>query len=115
MATCVQGDEEEAQRQNHYSPFGIPIRGAPVFIDEHQGDENVFCLPPFFGPLLFANKDSDARDHCANERSTSSVLLLLLLLLLADLEALTNFLFFAQRSSLTSVSPSTWQLSASPS
>ena len=27
-------------------------------------------MPPFFGPLLFDNTDSDARDHCANERSS---------------------------------------------
>lgn len=24
---------------------------------------------PFFGPLLVENESSDARDHCANERS----------------------------------------------
>lgn len=29
----------------------------------------MFCVQPFFGPLLFDNTDSDARDHCANERS----------------------------------------------
>ena len=31
--------------------------------------ESIFCTPPLFGPLLFKNVDSDARDHCANERS----------------------------------------------
>jgi len=30
---------------------------------------SIFCVAPFFGPLLFDNTDSDARDHCANERS----------------------------------------------
>jgi len=30
---------------------------------------SVFCVSPFLGPLLFDNADSDARDHCANERS----------------------------------------------
>jgi hypothetical protein len=33
--------------------------------------ESVFCTLPLFGPLLFDNVDSDARDHCANERSIS--------------------------------------------
>lgn len=28
---------------------------------------------PLFGPLLFDNNDSDARDHCANERSMTSL------------------------------------------
>lgn len=29
----------------------------------------VFTERPLCGPLLFANNASDARDHCANERS----------------------------------------------
>lgn len=37
-------------------------------IVRHPG-ESTFCAPPFLGPLLFDNTDSDARDHCANERS----------------------------------------------
>jgi len=28
-----------------------------------------FWASPFLGPLLFQNESSDARDHCANERS----------------------------------------------
>jgi hypothetical protein len=43
-------------------------------IHRHHG-KSVFCVPPLFGPLLFDNTDSDARDHCANERSTSLLLL----------------------------------------
>ena len=34
-------------------------------------DRSVFVQRPFFGVLLFDNTDSDARDHCANERSKS--------------------------------------------
>jgi hypothetical protein len=34
-------------------------------------ESSIFCIPPFLGTLLFDNTDSDARDHCANERSTS--------------------------------------------
>ncbi|EEQ90971.1 hypothetical protein RJZ56_004945 [Blastomyces dermatitidis] len=29
----------------------------------------IFLSKPFFGPLLFDNNASDARDHCANERT----------------------------------------------
>ncbi|KAL2138852.1 hypothetical protein VTI28DRAFT_6169 [Corynascus sepedonium] len=36
--------------------------------------QNVFCLPPPFGPLLFDNEQSDCRDHCANERTFLSYL-----------------------------------------
>lgn len=38
MNTHSQGDEEEAAtitaQPHRYSPFGIPVRGAPVFVDE---------------------------------------------------------------------------------
>jgi hypothetical protein len=43
----------------------------------HHGEE-IFCVQPFLGPLLFDNTDSDARDHCANERSTVTDFLILL-------------------------------------
>ncbi|KAK4039108.1 hypothetical protein C8A01DRAFT_36941 [Parachaetomium inaequale] len=36
--------------------------------------QNVFCLPPLLGPLLFDNEQSDCRDHCANERTFLSYL-----------------------------------------
>ncbi|GAW10717.1 hypothetical protein ANO14919_000520 [Xylariales sp. No.14919] len=32
-------------------------------------DSNTFTSWPLFGPLLFENDSSDARDHCANERT----------------------------------------------
>lgn len=35
--------------------------------------QNTFTARPLFGPLLFDNETSDARDHCANERSEYSV------------------------------------------
>ncbi|KAI0874676.1 hypothetical protein GGS24DRAFT_458593 [Hypoxylon argillaceum] len=31
--------------------------------------QNTFTARPLFGPLLFDNETSDARDHCANERT----------------------------------------------
>lgn len=34
----------------------------------------VFTERPWFGPLLFDNNASDARDHCAAERSMWSLL-----------------------------------------
>jgi uncharacterized membrane protein YidH (DUF202 family) len=35
---------------------------------------SIFCIPPLLGALLFDNTDSDARDHCANERTFLSYL-----------------------------------------
>ncbi|KAF8856831.1 hypothetical protein BDZ45DRAFT_745010 [Acephala macrosclerotiorum] len=90
MATCISADEEEAERQNHYSLFGIPVRGAPVFVEEHSG-QNVFCLPPIFGPLLFANTNSDARDHCANERTFLSYLRLSLYMAIVSIAIVISF------------------------
>ena len=37
----------------------------------HAGTSAFFAWP-LFGPLLFENETSDARDHCANERSACS-------------------------------------------
>lgn len=48
-----------------YVPIGEHL---PDLSRRHRG-EDVFCVQPFFAPLLFDNSDSDARDHCANERS----------------------------------------------
>ncbi|KAI5920183.1 hypothetical protein F4810DRAFT_683703 [Camillea tinctor] len=36
--------------------------------------KNTFWTWPFLGPLLFENESSDARDHCANERTFLSYL-----------------------------------------
>ncbi|KAK6220181.1 DUF202 domain-containing protein [Colletotrichum tabaci] len=55
-----------------------PLRGSellrPVEVGEiggpgHAGKSTFFAWP-ILGPLLFENATSDARDHCANERST---------------------------------------------
>ncbi|KAL2209020.1 hypothetical protein CC79DRAFT_1367222 [Sarocladium strictum] len=36
--------------------------------------KSTFFKGPFLGPLLFVNESSDARDHCANERTFLSYL-----------------------------------------
>ncbi|KAG7287853.1 hypothetical protein NEMBOFW57_007370 [Staphylotrichum longicolle] len=49
----------------------------PVDVSEMRDNgilENVFCLPPILGSLLFDNESSDCRDHCANERTFLSYL-----------------------------------------
>lgn len=51
----------------------------PVEVGAYIGQDNMdtksaFWLWPIFGPLLFENESSDARDHCANERTFLSYL-----------------------------------------
>jgi hypothetical protein len=52
-----------------HASLHLSKHNANVSIRHHES--SIFCIPPFLGPLLFDNTDSDARDHCANERSTS--------------------------------------------
>ncbi|CAG9997643.1 unnamed protein product [Clonostachys byssicola] len=54
--------------------FCVPLSSltTPIEVGEigytRAGSSVFFAWPPF-GPLLFENESSDARDHCANERS----------------------------------------------
>lgn len=49
-----------------------PVQVAEV--RDGYGGDDAFWTWPFFGPLLFENESSDARDHCANERTFLSYL-----------------------------------------
>lgn len=60
------------QDLSHHSGYG------------HAGT-STFLAWPILGPLLFQNESSDARDHCANERSDSRLQPLFIVLLLAML------------------------------
>jgi hypothetical protein len=48
-----------------------PNNCGPELTSVRHSDQSILCTTPLFGPLLFDNLNSDARDHCANERSTS--------------------------------------------
>ncbi|KAK0629726.1 hypothetical protein B0T17DRAFT_195576 [Bombardia bombarda] len=54
-------------------------------------DDNVFCLPPVFGPLLFDNESSDCRDHCANERTFLSYLRLSIYMAIVSVAIVLSF------------------------
>ncbi|KAI1174624.1 hypothetical protein F4777DRAFT_377262 [Nemania sp. FL0916] len=44
----------------------------PVEVDDFEPGlegQNKFATRPFLGPLILENESSDARDHCANERT----------------------------------------------
>ena len=58
----------------------------------HQRDRsNIFCIPPLIAPLLFDNTDSDARDHCANERTFLSYLRLSLYMSIVAVAIVISF------------------------
>ncbi|KAK5696555.1 hypothetical protein LTR97_007858 [Elasticomyces elasticus] len=53
-----------------YNPLYNPLKSRPVLVHQRNDyDRHVFIERPYFGPLLFDNDDSDARDHCAAERT----------------------------------------------
>lgn len=51
----------------------------------------LFFALPFYAPLLFPNVSSDARDHCANERTFLSWLRLSVYLAIVSVAILINF------------------------
>ncbi|KAI9751225.1 MAG: ATP-dependent RNA helicase dbp4 [Chaenotheca gracillima] len=89
-------DDEESVVSNGYNPFYSPLRARPVLI--HQSEEQSYSRPPalflarpFFGPLLFDNNDSDARDHCACERTFLSWLRLSIYMAIVSVAIVMSF------------------------
>ncbi|KAI0520923.1 hypothetical protein F5B22DRAFT_644663 [Xylaria bambusicola] len=64
--------EDEPRRAFSFSSCLGPFSCVPVEIEDYGpafAGQNTFTTWPLFGPLLFENENSDARDHCANERT----------------------------------------------
>ncbi|KAH7355079.1 hypothetical protein BKA65DRAFT_497604 [Rhexocercosporidium sp. MPI-PUGE-AT-0058] len=92
-------DEEEVGSRNTYRVFGITMGAKPVNVPPHNST-SIFCVPPFFGPLLFDNTDSDARDHCANERTFLSYLRLSIYMAVVSIAIVVSFHLKSQPSRL---------------
>ncbi|KAK4156528.1 hypothetical protein C8A00DRAFT_41009 [Chaetomidium leptoderma] len=77
-ATVPAPDEEDSPTSwCNCCPAPLSSLTQPVEVSDMRDRglfQNVFCLPPLFGPLLFDNEQSDCRDHCANERTFLSYL-----------------------------------------
>ena len=56
-----------------------------------ESDASIFCFPPLLGALLFDNTDSDARDHCANERTFLSYLRLSVYMSVVAIAVIVSF------------------------
>ncbi|KAJ4414478.1 hypothetical protein N0V85_003129 [Neurospora sp. IMI 360204] len=69
-------------------PIDLSDRPDTSLLDEN---ENIFCLWPLFGPLLFENESSDCRDHCANERTFLSFLRLSIYMAIVSVAIVLSF------------------------
>ncbi|KAM4056898.1 hypothetical protein HRG_003761 [Hirsutella rhossiliensis] len=61
---------------------------------------SAFCAWPLLGPLLFENETSDARDHCANERTFLSYLRLAVYMAVLSIAITLSFHLTHQPSDL---------------
>ena len=62
----------------------------PIDLDP-SSTTHPFLTAPFFSPLLFPNNSSDARDHCANERTFLSWLRLSVYMAIVSVAIIISF------------------------
>ncbi|PON29474.1 hypothetical protein TGAM01_v201723, partial [Trichoderma gamsii] len=90
--TLTMADEETLTR-SHCLPF-ISIT-EPIEVSELRSDgstdASAFFQWPFPSPLLFENESSDARDHCANERTFLSYLRLSIYMAIVSVAITVSF------------------------
>jgi len=83
-----------------YNPFGL-FPSKPVLVHQRNSlTQNAFLSTPLFGPLLFDNNDSDARDHFAAERTFLSWLRLASYMAIVSVAILISFHLKHQASPL---------------
>ncbi|KAB2575020.1 hypothetical protein BFW01_g12008 [Lasiodiplodia theobromae] len=99
MTTCTPADEQFFHEP--YNPLYTIVPTKPVIVNQ-DNDYNrcVFTERPLCGPLLFANNASDARDHCANERTFLSWLRLSIYMAIVSVAIVISFHLKAQPSDL---------------
>ncbi|KAL4734747.1 hypothetical protein BDV11DRAFT_174502 [Aspergillus similis] len=90
-----------AHTRPQYNPLINPANAKPVLVEEHlESDTHIFLTRPYLGALLFENSASDARDHCANERTFLSWLRLSMYLGIVSVALIISFNFKAQPTPL---------------
>lgn len=95
-ATQTQTDGEDPWHLL-YNPYRTTINVDDSFPDNPF---KLFTTRPLLAPLLFANESSDARDHCANERTFLSWLRLSVYLAVVSVAILINFHLKSQPTDL---------------
>ncbi|KAL4988060.1 hypothetical protein BDW68DRAFT_100271 [Aspergillus falconensis] len=94
-------DPDTALTRPRYNPIINPANAKPVLVEEHlESDTHIFLTRPYLGALLFENAASDARDHCANERTFLSWLRLSIYLGIVSVALIISFNFKAQPTPL---------------
>ncbi|RMJ22672.1 hypothetical protein PHISP_06453 [Aspergillus sp. HF37] len=83
-----------------YNPLINIAHARPVMVEEHQEDQHIFLTLPIFGALLFENSTSDARDHCANERTFLSWLRVSMYLAVVAIAIIISFQLKGEPTSL---------------
>ncbi|KAH9887186.1 hypothetical protein F4778DRAFT_437384 [Xylariomycetidae sp. FL2044] len=78
-------------------PVEVGDFGSGSFAGE---DHSPFFAWPFLGPLLFENESSDARDHCANERTFLSYLRLSVYMAVVAMAIVLSFHLKSQPSAI---------------
>ncbi|KAL4779531.1 hypothetical protein BJX76DRAFT_351717 [Aspergillus varians] len=90
-----------ARTRPRYNPLVNPFHAKPILVEEHLEDsQHIFLTRPWFGALLFENTASDARDHCANERTFLSWLRLSMYLGIVSVALIISFHFQSRPSKL---------------
>ncbi|KAK4618677.1 uncharacterized protein CLAFUR5_11040 [Fulvia fulva] len=82
------------QRLMHepYNPLHNVFGSKPVLVHQRNSlHTNAFSQWPLTGPLLFDNNNSDARDHCAAERTFLSWLRLAIYMAIVSIAILISF------------------------
>ncbi|KAF1996880.1 hypothetical protein P154DRAFT_305287 [Amniculicola lignicola CBS 123094] len=83
---------DQALMDAPYRPFYTPFKVRPVIVNQHnEYDRAIFAEQPFWGPLLFENNASDARDHAANERTFLSWLRLAVYMAICSVAIVLSF------------------------
>ncbi|KAI4787950.1 hypothetical protein E4T45_13672 [Aureobasidium sp. EXF-8846] len=80
------------ERIEPYEVISCVPHSRPVLVNQRTGyDRHVFVQRPLLSALLFDNVDSDARDHCANERTFLSWLRLAIYMAVVSVAILISF------------------------
>ncbi|KAF6229267.1 hypothetical protein HO133_007383 [Letharia lupina] len=78
-----------------------PLSTQAIIIDHSSTSPgHLFLSRPIFAPLLFPNESSDARDHCANERTFLSWLRLSIYMSVVSVAIVISFHLKSQPTSI---------------
>lgn len=76
------------------------LTGLVLLTFNSSSTSQLFLARPFFAPLLFPNESSDARDHCANERTFLSWLRLSIYMSVVSVAIIISFHLKSQPTSI---------------